>query len=129
MWVNNRFKEDIAICLPIFTPPRIDQLFLTIREFYARVFISLLTNFLTVSRLSSLGAMRILLLSVITLLIPASYTAHSEKPKNVVFIILDDFRPAIRAAGDTTAYTPNLDKLVKSSFYFENCFSQVSSIR
>lgn len=69
--------------------------------------------------------MRILLLSVITLLVPAS----SEKPKNVVFIILDDFRPAIRAAGDTTAYTPNLDKLVKSSFYFENCFSQVSSIR
>lgn len=50
--------------------------------------------------------------------------AH-EKPKNVLFIILDDFRPAIRAAGDTTAHTPNLDKLVKSSFYFENCFAQV----
>lgn len=49
----------------------------------------------------------------------------TNTPKNVVFIILDDFRPAIKAAGDTTAYTPNLDKLVKSSYYFENCFAQV----
>lgn len=62
------------------------------------------------------------------LIIPSTLGHPNEentKPRNVLFIILDDFRPAIRAAGDTTAYTPNLDKLVKSSFYFENCFAQV----
>lgn len=68
----------------------------------------------------------LLVAALIFPVIQTQQTIQHPPPKNVVFIVLDDFRPAIRAAGDTTAYTPNLDKLVKSSFYFENCFAQVS---
>lgn len=71
------------------------------------------------------GLLPLLLMLINLAAIKAHQDGENSKPKNVIFIILDDFRPAIRAAGDTTAYTPNLDKLVKSSFYFENCFAQV----
>lgn len=55
-------------------------------------------------------------------------TSRVRKPRNVVFVILDDFRPAIRGLGDSLAYTPNLDNLLKTSFYFENCFAQVDTL-
>lgn len=45
--------------------------------------------------------------------------------KNVLFILLDDFRPAINALGDIKSVTPNIDKLVQNSYVFENVFVQV----
>lgn len=49
------------------------------------------------------------------------------KRPNVLLLVLDDFRPAIKAFGDTKAITPNIDRLVKKGYYFTNAFAQVSS--
>uniref|UniRef100_A0A336M9N0 CSON014130 protein n=1 Tax=Culicoides sonorensis TaxID=179676 RepID=A0A336M9N0_CULSO len=50
----------------------------------------------------------------------------SNKHKNVLFIMVDDLRPAFRAIGDKNAITPNIDKLIQKSFYFTNTFAQQS---
>lgn len=39
--------------------------------------------------------------------------------------MVDDLRPALRAAGDNNAITPNIDKLIQRSSYFSNAFAQV----
>lgn len=44
---------------------------------------------------------------------------------NVLFIILDDFKPALSAYGDRQAYTPNIDNLASKSFVFEQAYAQV----
>ncbi|XP_063706088.1 iduronate 2-sulfatase [Culicoides brevitarsis] len=55
-----------------------------------------------------------------------SCAATSVARKNVLMIMVDDLRPAIRAAGDKNAITPNIDKLLNRSFYFKNAFAQQS---
>ena len=47
---------------------------------------------------------------------------------NVLFIIMDDFKPAIGVYGDPNAYTPNIDKLASKSFLFTRTYSQVSGL-
>lgn len=49
----------------------------------------------------------------------------AEQRKNVLLIMVDDLRPALRAAGDNNAITPNIDKLIQRSSYFSNAFAQV----
>lgn len=44
---------------------------------------------------------------------------------NVVMIIMDDLRPALKCYGDTAAVTPNIDKLAAKSFLFTNAYAQV----
>lgn len=44
---------------------------------------------------------------------------------NVLFIVVDDLRPALGCYGDKTAYTPNIDALAAKSFVFTNAFAQV----
>lgn len=44
---------------------------------------------------------------------------------NILFVMLDDFRPTIFGYGDLLAKTPNIDKLIKKSFYFTNMYAQV----
>lgn len=39
--------------------------------------------------------------------------------------MVDDLRPALKAAGDKNAITPNIDKLLQKSSYFTNAFAQV----
>uniref|UniRef100_A0A182QHX5 Sulfatase N-terminal domain-containing protein n=1 Tax=Anopheles farauti TaxID=69004 RepID=A0A182QHX5_9DIPT len=47
-----------------------------------------------------------------------------ERP-NVLLIILDDFRPAIKYGyGDGNAITPNIDRIVQKGYFFENAFAQ-----
>uniref|UniRef100_A0A182JRP6 Sulfatase N-terminal domain-containing protein n=1 Tax=Anopheles christyi TaxID=43041 RepID=A0A182JRP6_9DIPT len=66
------------------------------------------------------------LLSIICLitLLNEAETQLADRP-NVLLIILDDFRPAIKYGyGDEKAITPNIDQLVQRGFFFENAFAQ-----
>ncbi|XP_023718635.1 iduronate 2-sulfatase isoform X3 [Cryptotermes secundus] len=47
-----------------------------------------------------------------------------EAKDNIVFIIVDDLRPALGCYGDTMAHTPNIDALAESSIYFNNAYVQ-----
>ena len=44
---------------------------------------------------------------------------------NVLFIVVDDLRPALGAYGDRAAVTPNLDRLAASSVVFERAYANV----
>ncbi|XP_059613786.1 iduronate 2-sulfatase [Phlebotomus argentipes] len=59
---------------------------------------------------------RLLLLSVLCSAASAKY--------NVVFIVLDDMRPAIASYGDPKALTPHMDSLLKEGFYFNRAYAQ-----
>ena len=47
----------------------------------------------------------------------------SERP-NVLFVAVDDLRPALGCYGDKTAVTPNLDKLAGEGILFERSYCQ-----
>ncbi|MDQ8189844.1 sulfatase [Roseibacillus persicicus] len=49
----------------------------------------------------------------------------AERP-NVLFIAVDDLRPAIGCYGDAIAVTPNLDRLAKRGVQFNNAYCQVA---
>ncbi|MBD1424429.1 sulfatase [Sphingobacterium arenae] len=55
---------------------------------------------------------------VLSLLVSAQ-----EKKPNILFILVDDLRPAIGAYGDPVAITPNIDKLAAQGFRFERAYS------
>jgi len=48
-----------------------------------------------------------------------------EDRYNFLFITNEDISPYLSFYGDSTAYTPNLDKLAKSSLIFDNAFTPV----
>jgi hypothetical protein len=48
-----------------------------------------------------------------------------ESKDNILFITVDDLRPALGCYGDTMAYTPNIDDLAKRSMLFTNAYVQV----
>ena len=48
-----------------------------------------------------------------------------EERYNFLFITNEDISPYLSFYGDSTAYTPNLDKLAKSSLIFDNAFTPV----
>ena len=50
-------------------------------------------------------------------------TARSE-PLNVLFIAIDDLRPALGCYGDKTAITPNFDRLAKRGILFNRAYCQ-----
>lgn len=62
--------------------------------------------------------------SIFTILLP--HVCHSTKP-DVLFIIVDDLRPALGIYGDPNAHTPHINKLAMNSFVFTNVFAQVGS--
>ncbi|XP_066152556.1 iduronate 2-sulfatase isoform X1 [Euwallacea fornicatus] len=43
---------------------------------------------------------------------------------NVLFLIVDDLKPALGCYGDSQAYTPNIDKIASKSFIFTQTFAQ-----
>ena len=51
------------------------------------------------------------------------YSAGPKKP-NVLFIIVDDLRPALGCYGDRLAVTPNIDALAKKGVIFERAYCQ-----
>ncbi len=44
----------------------------------------------------------------------------AQKPKNILFIAIDDLKPDLGCYGDTIVMTPNMDKLASQGFVFEN---------
>jgi Arylsulfatase A and related enzymes len=48
-----------------------------------------------------------------------------ESKANILFITVDDLRPALGCYGDTMAFTPNIDALAKRSMVFTNVYVQV----
>jgi len=51
-------------------------------------------------------------------------SAHESKD-NILFITVDDLRPALGCYGDTMAFTPNIDALAKRSMLLTNAYVQV----
>ncbi|KAJ8911048.1 hypothetical protein NQ315_004695, partial [Exocentrus adspersus] len=61
---------------------------------------------------------------ITTLMLLITLRSSLEKQPNVLFIIVDDLKPALHSYGYKNAYTPNIDALAKKSFLFNNTFSQ-----
>lgn len=56
---------------------------------------------------------------------PADPSSEAGKMRpNILFIAVDDLRPAIGAMGDPLAITPNLDRLARSGTTFERAYCQ-----
>lgn len=72
------------------------------------------------------------LLSLLIFILSSCTTQHQEKPDqdpkkpNVLFISIDDLRPALGVYGDSIAITPNIDKLAGEGMTFMNTFTQVA---
>jgi iduronate 2-sulfatase len=52
-------------------------------------------------------------------------TAAAERP-NVLFIAVDDLRPALRCYGEKEMHTPNIDALARQGLLFSRAYCQVS---
>lgn len=64
-------------------------------------------------------------LAMCGLLPPSASAASPEAARpNVLFIAVDDLRPAIGAYGDALAITPNIDGLAKSGALFQKAYCQ-----
>lgn len=55
------------------------------------------------------------------LFIPVEYFGR----RNVLFIVVDDLRPALGCYGDKRAITPNIDRLASKGVLFKNAYAQV----
>lgn len=64
----------------------------------------------------------ILLFSVSLLL--SSTLVMAQQP-NILWLVCEDISPTLSMYGDSTAYTPNLDKLASESLIFTNAFATV----
>ncbi|NGM66552.1 sulfatase [Sphingobacterium sp. SGR-19] len=65
---------------------------------------------------------RTYLLMAVSMVMSLLLNAQDKKP-NILFILVDDLRPAIGAYGDSIAITPNIDKLAAHGFRFEQAYS------
>lgn len=65
--------------------------------------------------------------AIIVLILPVLFLVDNStcKRPNVLLLIIDDLKPAIRCYEDKSAYTPNIDFISKKSFLFKNAFAQV----
>ena len=50
---------------------------------------------------------------------------RQERPLNVLFLAVDDLRPALGAYGDAHAVTPTLDRLAEQGVAFERAYANV----
>lgn len=48
----------------------------------------------------------------------------NSKPKNILFIAVDDLKPLLNAYGESEMYTPNMDRLAKMGTIFTNAHVQ-----
>lgn len=46
-------------------------------------------------------------------------------PRNILFIVCDDLRPALQSYGDHRARTPHIDRLAADGFVFTHAYAQV----
>ena len=62
---------------------------------------------------------------LVMLFVLASFqTLSAQQKKNVLFIVVDDLRPALGCYGDTLASSPNIDRLAKSGTVFKAAYCQ-----
>jgi iduronate 2-sulfatase len=64
------------------------------------------------------------LLTTCSVLLLWATTALGNDPVNVLFIAIDDLRPALGCYGDKTAITPNIDRLAARGTLFNRAYSQ-----
>lgn len=59
-----------------------------------------------------------------------SSTSHSTNPirKNILFVIVDDLRPALGCYDDLLSITPHIDRLAEKSVLFQRTYAQVKRI-
>ncbi len=50
----------------------------------------------------------------------------NDRPKNILFIAVDDLRPSIGCYGDQCAVTPNIDRLAGRGLQFNRAYCQVA---
>lgn len=53
-----------------------------------------------------------------------SQSAFAQQKTNVLFIVIDDLRPALGCYGDVNAYSPNIDQLAANGTLFKSAFCQ-----
>jgi len=58
----------------------------------------------------------------VLILFPLQFLAQEKM--NVLFILVDDLKPTIKAYGDDFAITPNMDKLAEEGFVFQRAYTQ-----
>ena len=68
--------------------------------------------------------LRVICRWAILILALLSLTVQSLERPNILFVAIDDLRPALGCYGDPVAHTPNIDKLAKSGVLFENAYCQ-----
>lgn len=64
--------------------------------------------------------------SIIAAFLSIAVYSHAQKP-NILFIGVDDLRPALGCYGDSQAITPHLDKLAERGTVFTRAYCQVAS--
>lgn len=64
------------------------------------------------------------LLAVFMLLPPFSRAEEGGKPKNVLFLFVDDLRPELGCYGNSQIKTPNIDAIAKAGVRFERAYCQ-----
>jgi len=52
-------------------------------------------------------------------------SSEETKRPNILWLVCEDISPMLSFYGDSTAHTPNLDKLAKESMVFTNCYTTV----
>lgn len=68
--------------------------------------------------------MRLLFFALFSTFISCAHSTNASK-KNVLFIIVDDLRPALGCYDDVNAITPNIDRLAEKSAIFRRTYAQV----
>ena len=67
-----------------------------------------------------------LIIFVICVFLNSNVKAQSKKQHpNVLFIVIDDFRPEIGCYGNKSIITPNMDKLAKEGILFNRAYCQI----
>jgi arylsulfatase A-like enzyme len=61
---------------------------------------------------------------LLVLLLIDSAVAYATLAKNVLFIAIDDLRPALGCYGDPTAISPNIDRLAQRGMAFNRAYCQ-----
>lgn len=70
-------------------------------------------------------AMRLLLFCILLSTITSCAHSTNAIKKNVLFIIVDDLRPALGCYDDVRAVTPKIDRFAEKSVLFRRTYAQV----